>query len=133
MPDLLDLAVAVGVDNAFVGTITGIRDADTVHVGVVDPLLSTTVVLAVRITGVNARELSEPGGMEARAALAAELPVGTTVTLRAVRPDKYAGRVDAHLTTAAGVDIAAWLVGQGWAAAWNGVGPKPVPPWPRGT
>lgn len=132
-PDLLDLAVAVGAGNAFAGTITGVRDADTVHVGVLDPLLSIPVVLAVRILGVNARELSEPGGREARAALAGELPVGTVVTLRAVQPDKYAGRILAHLTTAAGVDVTQWLIEQGWGAQWNGAGPKPVPPWPRGT
>lgn len=130
-PDLLALAVAVGAENAWVGAVTGVHDADTVHVGVVDPLLSVPLVLAVRVAGVNARELSQPGGQEARAALAAELPVGTVVTLRGVRPDKYAGRVDSHLTTAAGVDVGRWLVEQGWAAPWDGTGPRPVPPWPR--
>lgn len=132
-PDLLELAVAVGADNAWVGAVTGIHDGDTVHVGVVDPLLSIPVVLAVRILGVNARELSEPGGIEARAALTAELPVGTVVTLRGVRSDKYAGRIVSAVITAAGVDVGGWLVANGWAAPWNGTGPKPVPDWPRGT
>jgi endonuclease YncB( thermonuclease family) len=130
-PDLLRLAVAVGSDNAFAGTSYGPpHDGDTCHIAVVDVLLSTPVLLAVRIAGINAAELSEPGGPEARDALAGLLPAGTVVTLRRVRPDKFAGRVDARLIRADGVDVGQWLVGHGHAASWDGTGPRPVPPWP---
>lgn len=130
--DLVRLAVAVGQDNAYAGSVASTVDGDTVRVQVVDPLLAVPVVLTVRVAGVNARELHDPGGREARDALASLLAPGTVVTMRAVRPDKYAGRVDANMVTAAGgVDVGAWLVGQGWAAPWTGVGARPVPPWPR--
>lgn len=131
MPDMLALAVAVGVDNAFAGTSYGTaHDGDTCHVSVVDPLLGVPVILAVRLLGINANELSDPGGPEARDALRSLLPLGTVVTLRAVRPDKYAGRILAHLTTAAGVDVSAWMIEHGYAAPWNGVGARPTVPWP---
>lgn len=129
-PDLLDLAVAVGADNAYAGTVTHVQDGDTVHVAVVDALLSVPVVLAVRIAGVNANELAEPGGPEARAALVGLLPVSTLVTLRHVHPDKYAGRILAQVITGGGVDVGPWLIGRGLAVGWNGTGPKPKVPWP---
>lgn len=84
-----------------------------------------------RLLGVNAREKSEPGGMEAKANLAALLPPGTAVTLTSVKPDKYGGRMDAHVTLPDGTDLSSLLISTGWAAAWNGRGAKPLPPWPR--
>lgn len=129
-PDLLRLAVAVGLDNAFAGTAYAGHDGDTHHITVVDVLLSTPVVLAVRIAGINAAELDEPSGPEARDALAGLLPLGTVVTLRHVRPDKFAGRIVAQVITGLGVDVGPWLVGQGLAVSWDGTGPKPHVPWP---
>lgn len=128
--DMLALAVAVGADNAYAGTAYAVHDGDTVHVSVVDPLLSTPVILAVRVAGINAAELSEPGGPEARDAVDGLLPLGAVVTLRHVRPDKYAGRVVAQVVTGLGVDVGPWLIAQGLAVAWNGAGPKPSVPWP---
>jgi endonuclease YncB( thermonuclease family) len=131
-PDLLHLAVAVGADNAYAGSVAegGVHDGDTVHVAVVDVLLSVPVVLAVRVAGINAPELSESGGFEARETLAELLPAGTVVTLRHVHPDKYAGRVVGQVVTALGVDVAPWMIGEGLAVPWSGVGPKPPVPWP---
>jgi endonuclease YncB( thermonuclease family) len=129
-PDLLRLAVAVGADNAYAGVVASVRDGDSVHVTVMDPLLSVPVVLAVRILGINANELDEPGGLEARAALEQLLPPASVVTLRSVRPDKFAGRTDAQVTTAAGFDVAARMVELGVAVRWDGSGPRPAVPWP---
>lgn len=130
-PDLLALAVAVGADNAFAGTSYGApHDGDTCHITVVDVLLSTPVLLAVRILGINANELDEPGGPEARGALAELLPLGTVVSLRHVHPDKFAGRILAQVITGGGVDVGPWLIGRGLAVGWNGTGPKPKVPWP---
>lgn len=128
---LLAMAVGVGAANAWAGTVASVHDADTVHVSVVDTLISVPVTLAVRVLGVNARELSQPGGREAAAALTAALPPGTVVTLRSVKPDKFAGRIDATLTTQDGVDVATWLISNNWAAPWSGAGERPLPPWPR--
>lgn len=130
MPDLLRLGSAVGAGNAYAGQVLSIVDGDTLRVQVVDVLLSVPLVLMVRVLGVNARELHDPGGREARAALAAEVPPGTVVTLRQVQSDKYAGRLDAQLVTLDGLDVGAWLVSTGWAAAWDGRGERPLPPWP---
>lgn len=89
---------------------------------------------AFRLLGLNARELSQLGGPEARDNLAALLlsPTAThVVTLTSVKPDKFGGRYDAVITMPDGADLASLLIAEGWAAAWNGKGPKPVPPWPR--
>lgn len=61
------------------------------------------------------------------------LPTGTVVTLRRLRPDKYGGRGLATVTTAAGVDVTQWMIGQKLAVPWNGVGKKPRVPWPPPT
>jgi endonuclease YncB( thermonuclease family) len=84
-----------------------------------------------RLLGCNARELSQLGGREAAANLAALLPVGTQVTIRSVKPDKFGGRYLAVVTLPDGSDLVSTLIAEGWAAAWNGTGTKPVPPWPR--
>lgn len=86
----------------------------------------------VRLAGINARELALPGGREAAAHLAGLLPVGAPVTVTALGPDKYGMRWDCRVVTAAGVDVARQMVDDGFAAVWDGKGPKPVPAWPMG-
>ena len=86
---------------------------------------------SVRLLGCNAIELRNPGGPEAQQNLAALLPAGLHVMLSTVLDDKYGGRVDATVTLPDGTDlVTALIVGQ-WAAPWDGLGPKPTPPWPR--
>lgn len=91
-----------------------------------------TLHIPVRLLGCNAIELNQPGGVEARDNLASLLPVGTPITLRTVATDKYA-RYDAAITLPDGTDLVPKLIADGWAAPWNGQGPKPVPAWPRTT
>jgi len=86
---------------------------------------------SIRLLGCNARELAMPGGVEARDNLAALLPVGSTVTLATASPDKFGGRYDAAIFLPDGSDLVAQLITGQWAAAWDGTGAKPVPPWPR--
>lgn len=92
-------------------------------------------VWAIRLLGCNARELSMPGGVEARDALRLRMPVGTAVTLATVAPDKYGDRKDAqvvHIGPDGSVhDLVADLIADEWAAPWTGLGTQPVPPWPR--
>jgi endonuclease YncB( thermonuclease family) len=85
----------------------------------------------IRLAGCNARELPEPGGVEARDHLAELLPAGTAVTLATVKIDRYGGRYDAHVTLPDGRDLVSLLIAAGWAAPWDGRGPRPVPLWPR--
>lgn len=84
-----------------------------------------------RLLGCNAREHDAPGGQEAIANLRTLLPVGATVTVTSVKNDKFGGRFDALITLPDGRDLTSLLVATQWAAAWNGRGAKPVPPWPR--
>lgn len=87
--------------------------------------------IPVRILGINARELSEPGGKEARDNLVKMLPVGTKIVLKSAKPDKYAPRWDATISTKEISDLPQWLIDNQWAASYSGSGPKNIPPWPR--
>jgi endonuclease YncB( thermonuclease family) len=86
-----------------------------------------------RLLGINAREHTQPGGREAAAHLSATLAPDTVVRLTSVKPDKFGGRYDALITLPDGSDLATVLISTGWAAAWDGSGTKPLPPWPRET
>ncbi|MEK6443606.1 thermonuclease family protein [Pseudonocardia sp. T1-2H] len=113
-------------------TVTRVVDGDTVHVEAqILPFPSITVELEVRLNGINAQEHNLPGGPEATAHLAGLVgPLPAAATLNIIRPDKYGGRILGQLVTPADVDVAAQMVVDGYAAAWNGTGSKPVPPWP---
>jgi endonuclease YncB( thermonuclease family) len=97
----------------------------------------TWLRVPIRIAGINARELRDPGGPEARDNLAQLLPSGCEVIIRSLKPgkpiphDKYAPRWDALLFYPDWTDIATMLVTNYWAALWDGRGPAPKPPWPR--
>lgn len=102
----------------------------------IEPYASAYLVThsAIRLLGCNARELHDPGGPEARAALLALLPVGGICWLETASPDKYGGRYDAVVYTGSGIDVTSRMVARGYAAAWSGRGEKPVAPWPiKGT
>lgn len=110
-------------------TVLSVHDSDTVTLNV-DLGFDTWHRGAFRIHGINARELAEPGGKEARDHLAVLL-AGAKVVVDTVKPDKFGGRWGAHVKLADGRDLGALLVGEFWAASWDGRGAKPVPPWPR--
>lgn len=89
---------------------------------------------SVRLLGCNAHELVEPGGIEARENLKALLPIDTLVCLYTLKPDKYGGRVLAsvhYLEDGREVELSSRLIATGWAAPYEGQGPKNVPTWPR--
>jgi endonuclease YncB( thermonuclease family) len=118
--------------------IWAVHDGDTLTALV--PLDTKTVIgvplwaeLPLRLAGCNARELKDPGGVDARDHLAELLPVGTHVTVVVTGADKYSGRMDGRITLPDGSDLVTVLTADHWVAAWNGTGPKPVPPWPRPT
>lgn len=88
--------------------------------------------MAIRLLGINARELHDPGGKEAKANLESILPVDAIVSLHTVKVDKFGGRYDAVIELADGTDLDLLLVTTGWAAIWDGIGSsRPVPTWPR--
>lgn len=116
-------------------TVVSVHDGDTINVvidrGMYEYAGSPSQPIPVRLYGMNARELTEPGGVEARDNLAALLPPGTQVVLFTAKPDKYAPRWDAAVMTDTQPDLVAYLVAQQWGAVYFGTGTKPVPPWPR--
>lgn len=126
---------AVPAPFVYNATVVGVHDGDSVNVvidrGMYDYKGSTDHPVPVRLVGCNANELTAPGGVEARDNLAAILTPGTAVVLTTVKPDKFAPRWDALVATATIPDLAAHLVADGWAAAWDGTGKRPTPPWPR--
>lgn len=82
---------------------------------------------ALRLFGINAAELATPAGAAAHQALLDEMPIGSAVELTTWldTTDKY-GRLLGRITLA-GLDVNQWLVDNGWAATWDGHGPKPIP------
>lgn len=116
-------------DYIYRATVVQVMDGDSALLNVAVGFYITVRVNA-RLAGVNARELHQDGGPEARDHLTGYLPAGDVVTIRSIKPDKFAGRWDTQITSALGVDVSAAMVDDGYAALWNGQGPKPVPPWP---
>lgn len=121
----------MSVVRVYPGIVLEVHDGDTLTVAL-DVGFNFTATWPVRLLGMNARELSEPGGREARDHLAGLCPVGSAVTVRSVVWDKYGGRIDGivYPDADAGASVAGRMCSDGYAAPWNGVGPRPVPPWP---
>ena len=100
-------------------------DGDTVAV-VVRAWPSVLIETRIRILGIDAPELKARCPAEKEKAIAArefvrqQLPVGAKVTLRRVKPDKYAGRHDAEIWTAAGESVGDSLIAHGLARAYGG-------------
>lgn len=115
----------------YAATITDVHDGDTVRADVSLGFDTWRHEQAFRLLSVNAIELRDPGGQEARANLLALLTATPGVILSSVKPDKYGGRYDAHITLPDGVDVSELLIRSGWAAPWTGRGARPLPPWPR--
>jgi micrococcal nuclease len=113
-------------------TVQRVVDGDTVALDV-DLGFWTHEFMLCRLVGLNARELRDPGGKEARDHLAEMLPAGKRVTVSSIKADKYAGRFDGvifTLPTEGSIDVNAQMIHDGYAAVWDGTGTKPVPPWP---
>lgn len=110
-------------------TVVRVIDGDTAILDV-DLGFYATVRMSCRLEGINCREHDQPGGKEAAAYTAGLLPIGTEVVVTSVAPDKFAGRFDGRIELPDGRDVAEALIRSGFAAQWNGQGPRPVPPWP---
>jgi endonuclease YncB( thermonuclease family) len=118
-------------DYTYKATVVTVRDGDNCTLDM-DLGFWCTVRMSCRLAGLNAIELASPGGAEAAAHLASLIPPGSAVTVQSVRPDKYAGRFDGviFLPASPPVNVNARMIADGYAAAWDGTGSRPVPPWP---
>lgn len=121
--------------------VVNVHDGDTITVNIDLGFSTWRRNQRLRLAGISARELSKPGGPEARDYLQRLLQVGigfgTRVTIRSLRDaadpsdvmsfDRYVVRV----RDADGVDLAGRLVVAGYAVAWDGrTKPVPYPAWP---
>jgi hypothetical protein len=111
--------------------VTRVVDGDTLEALVSFGFFLAIGPIPIRILGINARELHDPGGVEARDNLTGMLPPGTPIVLHTAKPDKFAPRWDALIETAGIPDLSGYLIAQQWAAAYFGAGTKNVAPWPR--
>lgn len=112
-------------------TVLSVHDGDSLKLAV-DVGFNVTYNVTCRLNGINARELAEPGGQEAAEHLAALCPFSSTVLFRSLGADKYGGRWLGVLTLLDGRDVATTMIRDGYAAPWDGRGPRPLPPWPIG-
>ena len=114
-------------------TVVSVHDGDTFTASL-DLGFDLSFRTAVRLSRCNARELSMPGGREARDNLAAVLAAAPAITLTSTTWDKFGGRIDADVELVhrdEAQDLVGKLVATGWAAPWDGKGTRPLPPWPR--
>lgn len=97
----------------------------------------------VRLHGVAARELDDPGGPEARDYLTGLLARCTPPTVpdmlsptwqaecESISWDKFGGRIQGRIwLPGQTVDVATLLITSGFGVAWDGRGKQPKPDWP---
>jgi len=118
----------MAISNPYVynATVLSVHDGDTLTLNV-DLGFYVRMQMPCRVLGVNAPELSTAAGKAARDFLATLCPTGTPLLLRSVKDDKYGGRFDGALALPDGRSVAQELINAGFAAPWNGQGPKPLP------
>jgi endonuclease YncB( thermonuclease family) len=114
---------------AFPATISSVYDGDS-FTALADLGFSVWRYVNVRLNGCNAIELRNPGGHEAKQHVLELMPIGTAVTLTVTGWDKFGDRSDSFIALPDGRDLTATMIADGYAAAWDGKGPKPTPPWP---
>jgi endonuclease YncB( thermonuclease family) len=115
-------------------TVLEVHDGDTFTADL-DLGFNIHIQYRVRLAGCNAIELKDSGGQEARQHLLTLLPLGSVCLVSSVHYDKYGGRIDAVVRIGEARDeardsVALIMISDGYAAAWDGTGPRPTPPWP---
>ena len=116
--------------NLYGGIVHHIHDGDTVMVLIWSPVEQHYVLTGCRVRGVQAPELTDPGGKQVRDFLTARLPAGQEVIVHDVGAYPRAAHITCSITMADGVDVAAWLLEHKYAVVWDGKGSKPPVPWP---
>lgn len=118
----------------FPAVIFKVEDGDTVYAWC-DQGFDNWRLTKIRIRGIAARELSTPGGKEARDFLASilpprSLPVDATCVVYSYKWDKFAPRVDGDILLFSGRLVSELMIEGGYAAPWDGKGAQPTPEWP---
>ena len=118
----------------FPAVISKVYDGDTLDVQC-DLGFDTWRITKIRIRGIAARELSMPGGQEARDFLVSILPSRSyptepTCIVYSYKWDKFAPRVDGDILLYNGRMLSELMIESGYAAPWDGKGSQPIPNWP---
>ncbi len=118
------LMAAETLSGPIAASVLEVVDGDTLRVRV-RVWIGQTVDVLVRIRGIDAPEVRARCEVErllaAEATLALDRAVADReVVLAAVEGDKYFGRVVADVSTAAGLDVAAYMHDNGFARAYDG-------------
>lgn len=119
--------------NIYEGTVHHVHDGDTPFGLIWDPLMQVYVLLGCRVKGVQAPELTDPGGPEVRDALASLAPVGADMRVGNLGGYPRAGHVTVSVLVKVHqvwVDVGSWLLDLGYAVPWDGTGKRPTVPWP---
>jgi len=134
-----ELITGAAAPRTYPAVVLEVHDGDTVRV-LIDRGGDDFWRTWLRLLGGNTRELAEPGGKEAgdhlRALLAPCTPTTAAglwampVQVVSTSWDKYGGRIDGHLLVPGVGDAMDRMIRDGYAAPWNGRGPRPVVPWP---
>lgn len=120
------------------GTVNAVHDGDTFTLEAdltrIFGIRMVKIEVNVRILAMAARELKDPGGVEAQINLESMI-LGKPVVIASMGADKWNLRTDAVVTyldaSGRGADLATDLITNVWAVPWNGKGIQPKPPWPR--
>lgn len=99
----------------YAATVVRIFDGDTIRADI-QLGFRLHADLDLRLFGCNARELAEPGGVEAQDHLV-DLLICKSVTVQTVKPDKYGDRWLARVWLADGTELVAHLIAEGVGGA----------------
>jgi len=117
--------------------VAGVHDGDTITADVDLGWDIWRRATHIRLAGISARELSQPGGEEAAAHLAGVLPAGTELVVQSVKTGHDPATATSFeryvlaCTLPDGRDLSQMLIAEGWAVAWDGRSkPTPYPYWP---
>ena len=117
--------------------VTAVHDADTYVVDISAGYRIWLKAQHMRLAGFSCRELSMPGGPEARAYAASLLPVGSRVVIASIKLEHDPAdvmsfeRYVVNVQLPDGRDLGHTLEEAGFAIPWDGRSrPVPYPPWP---
>lgn len=118
---------ADAVSGPVAAQVVRVIDGDTVEVRA-RPWLDVTITTRVRVAGIDTPEHGGRAKCAREAALAdrasaatrAALPEGAAIRISGIEPDKYGGRVVAHVTAPDGRDLGAALIAAGLARPYDG-------------
>lgn len=120
-------------ERPYYASIVKVVDGDTVRARI-DLGLRVSLGYPVRLIGLNCAPVGTFSGDGARAYVTSVLTPGLDVVLTTLKDYKYGGEFVGRIWLPGPDGVADFnqrLIDLQWAAAWDGNGAQPLPPWPR--